>query len=277
MASRGSQLEKLLSENINFAETARGRLDQLLRDKFTFRNFVEIQKKSFALDLFINPLNALWLFPYLVIKKFVEIADKLGFEKFSGLSQKIPPTIKTSFQLKLDQMVAAEIFQPDVSCSEELTSLISKNVREEVRAYGIKQSGISDLTSSGVTFFLAHQFFGNSSLGIFQIAQNIAQIWERDEAASKFFLGKKIGKAFYDITPAPEASAGKFALAAMLLLIFVSLVTTLVSFVFPLIQRRLGFQKQNLLKLVGAVESKSALQITNKLMKTETPRLPLSS
>ncbi len=253
MASGRSQLEKLLKENADFANEARNRIDPFLKEKFTIQNFLQLQKRSFAIDLLINPLNALWLIPYLTIKKFVEVVDKLGFEKFDGVAQKIPPTIKTSFQLKLDSLIADELFNKDQA-----------NVRNEVKSFGNKQAGISDLTSSGVTFFIAHLFLGNSSLNIFEVAQNIARLWEKDEAASKFILGKELGRAFYGIAPAPEASAMKIMLAALVLLAFVSLVTTLVAFIFPLIQYKIGFQKHNLLKLISGIEDKTALQIMSK-------------
>lgn len=83
-----------------YTEDRKKRVDDFIHRHFSIQETIEIQKKTFSLDLLLNPLNALWSILYLSFKKSIEILDKLGWSKLTPSVEKIPSGIKTGYQKK---------------------------------------------------------------------------------------------------------------------------------------------------------------------------------
>ena len=63
------------------------------------------------------------------------------------------------------------------------------------------RAAVSDLSGTVLTLATSWWIMGSTTLSLRSIAQVVAKRTTHDRAASRFFLGKKVGSAFYNVFP----------------------------------------------------------------------------
>ncbi len=273
-------IEKYISEG-------RARLKPFVARHFSVQETILIQKKTFLIDLISNPINSLWSFLYLAIKKIIEILEKIGWTSLSYLFLRLPNGIKTGYQKKIEQMVAIEFLGWNPESKKEDHGLLammaqnpilsqvmdSKNnhlfsmtddFRDVLDRYSAGRALISDLSGSLLTLFVGWIYFGDKSLGLMALGHRIAARLAQDKAADKFFLGKNLGSSFYKVFP-PDPTSYQIVLATLfvgLMLTVFSLVTTALSD--PCL-KKLGIQEKKLEAFFDDLEMTLSLQFKRKL------------
>jgi hypothetical protein len=236
-------------------------LDEFLKSHLTLRECVELQRKHILVDLALNPINAFWAIPALSIKKTFEVLDQLGWDNAKAYQQKVPLTIRTNYQKEIAQLVAQQVV--GITSAKDANKIDAQLMREaqtEITAYSLRQSAITDLTSSALTYLFATWVFKDGSLNAFGLGRKIAALWAKDDAASSFFLGKSLGNAFYSIAP-PEPSTWQVVLATSLTLIGIGVISTAVAVVSIPLRRRLGLQKRSLSRLLDSIHDRWVLKL----------------
>lgn len=239
---------------------------------FSLNEAVAIQKKSLWADLIFYPLNALWSIPYLTAKKVIETFDKLGWSQANNLIKKVPSSFKTRYQ-KTTEKILLEDFLKD-SQSEIFTSLnlkldlhelfskaelerlnkkVSDLYKEEVDKFSSAQVLTTDLIATLLTLALGKIFFHNSSLGVAGMGSKIARKVANEDAADKFFLGKKIGSTFYNIFPVAPTNTQIYVATFGVGLILTVLSISVAVFSDP-IRKSLGVQDSKLNGLLNSLE-----------------------
>lgn len=248
---------------------------------FSLQETIEIQKKSIVIDVFSNPINALWSIPYLALKKTVETLDRQGWDYLTGLFVRIPSGIRTGYQKQIELLVAQQFlgWQPTV-VNESKTSgnaLIKKmqeypvlrenffpdgqflfsldsEFKEALEIYSSSRASIADLSGSLLTLAVGWIYFGDKTLGIVGIGDRIARRMAQKKASANFFLGKNFGSSFYQIFP-PEPSKWQIIMATL----FVGVMLTLFSFVASALcdplRKKLGLQEKKLVALLADIET----------------------
>ena len=289
MSALSQSLEDTLNANKEYVHSVRSELDSFLATHMHLAKCLEMQKRHISYDLLLNPINALWLLPYFSFKKVMEVSEKLGFDSFSKFGKKVPSSFRTQFQKELESLVASELFKTDnealskiANSAEELSqrekhelhAVIKKEISEEIKTYGSKQANISDLISTGATLLIARLMFKDSSLSALDIGRKIATGWQREKATNNFFLGKKVGHLFYRIAPV-HATGWQIAMATVIVFAVISVATTALSMVFPVIQSKLGLQRKQLEGLISAVEERLTLRIAKEFQRAQEERKPI--
>jgi hypothetical protein len=242
-------------------------LDEFLEFHLTLRECVELQKKHLLVDLALNPVNAFWAIPALSIKKGFEVLDQLGWDNAKTYQQKIPVTIRTHYQKEIERLVAQKVVGiskiPDRN-DENMQAQLVREAQSEITSYSLRQSAITDLTSSALTYLFATWVFKDGSLNAFGLGRKIASLWAKDDAASHFFLGKSLGNAFYSIAP-PEPTTWQVVLATALTLVGIGVVSTAVAVVSIPLRRKLGLQKRSLNRLLDSIHDRWVLKIAKDI------------
>lgn len=253
------------------------KVESLLHSRLGLEESFQIQKKSLWLDLILNTINALWAIPYLVIRKLMEVADKLGWEQGRLIFLKVPPSFPTGFQKQVETMIATEIFSLSptagntVSLSREwgidpaLEATLTPEekrklfigsealIRQAIVEFCQKQNSITDLISSGGMVIIAQMAFGDRSLDLFGIGRRIASLWAKSEAESKFIFGRSLGKAFYSIAPPPPPTTGQVFLTTLVVLLALSLLSTAVGILSHPLQKKMGLRQKQMDNLVNVI------------------------
>ena len=259
-----------------YIKDCRKQIHKFVEFHFSLKQTIALQKQTFIADLFVNPLNALWSIPYVVLKKIVEILEKLGWNSAIPLFQLIPNGIKTGYQRKIEYLVAKEILEfnlrsqttqnnllnklkwhPELSkfpgLIDEVEILIIKEFKETLNRYSSSRSLLSDLAATFFTLLVGWISFGDQSLGWVGLGNRLAHVFARDKAASSFFLGKKVGSSFYRLFP-PEPSFNQIVVATVLILLLLTIVSLIATVLGDVIIKKLGLQEKKLEALLQDLE-----------------------
>lgn len=123
---------------------------------------------------------------------------------------------------------------------------------------------VLDTTSTVLTLATGWLFFGNHSLGILGIGDQIARNRARDNASSKFMFGASLGSAFYSVFP-PKPSFWQVVGATLTVGLFVTAMSLLVGMLSDPCLKRVGFQHTQLNVLMDAVEDCLHRQLRKRL------------
>ena len=107
-------------------------------------------------------------------------------------------------------------------------------------------------------------FFGDHSLGISGIGDQIARNRAKDRAASTFMFGASIGSAFYSVFP-PNPTFWQVVGATLTVGLFITAMSLLVGMLSDPWLKRMGFQHTQLHMLIDAVEDPLHRQLRKRL------------
>ncbi len=277
LAALDECLEKYIAER-------RLRVDGFIERHFSIKETIEIQKKSFTVDLLLNPLNALWSIPYLSIKKTIETLDKIGLPQLTPAIDKIPAGIKTGYQKEIERLIGEELVDSNSLIKElkdnpvlgnlleaeqlSFDSLqLGKLFSEEIDKYSSSQAMISDLSGTLLTLFTGWLFFGDKTLSISGLGQHIARKMARDQATSHFILGKNLGSTFYRIFP-PEPTRIQVYTATITVGFMLTALTLITGVLCDPLRKKLGLHKKKLNTLVDNLEGRLFLHIKKEIKKS---------
>jgi hypothetical protein len=107
-------------------------------------------------------------------------------------------------------------------------------------------------------------FFGDHSLGISGIGDQIARNRAKDKAASTFMFGASLGSTFYSVFP-PKPSFWEVVGATLIVGLFITAMSLLVGLLSDPCLKRVGFQHTQLNSLIDAVEDSLHRQLRKRL------------
>ena len=248
---------------------------------FSLQETIEIQKKSILIDVFSNPINALWSIPYLTLKKTVEALDRQGWDQLSGLFVRIPSGIKTGYQKQIEILVAEQFLDckpvagndskaPGSALIKKMQEhpVLRKNFfqdgqflfsldsefKEALEIYSSSRASIADLSGSLLTLAVGWIYFGDKTLGIVGIGDRIARRMAQKKASANFFLGKNFGSSFYLIFP-PEPSKWQIFMATLFVGVMLTLFSLVASALCDPLRKKLGLQEKKLVALLTDIET----------------------
>lgn len=271
-------LEECIEEYI---AGCRARVDGFVEGHFSLRETVAFQKQSLASDLLCYPVNALWAIPSLFMKKFLEVPVKLGWRSGADLIGLLPAGLKTHYQKEIERLIAVELLQWPCTMDDRqalpngllercignkevgpllasgvLSAEALKDLSDIPRLVGEHSSSralVLDTAATVLTLTAGWLFFGDHSLGISGIGDQIARQRAKDRAASTFLLGSGLGSAFYSVFP-PKPSFWQVVLATCTVGLLVTGMSLLVGLLSDPCLKRAGFQQARLHLLIDAVE-----------------------
>lgn len=251
----------------HYIQERRSRIPLFLAAHLDNRECVRIQKRHLLKDLIRNPINVFWAMPYFSIKKTLEISEKVGFDQAGNLLQKIPRSLKTDYQREIERLVMQDLFElPELeakllgSCSPDFAKTLIKIIHLEIGQYCTRQNEVSDLLASGSIVLLSHLTFGDKSLDLFGLGSKIASKWAYKKAASNFFLGENLGRAFYRYSPPTPSDKNVFLFTTLVLLAFALMTTVIGVLSFPT-QKRFGITSRQLHGLVESINDRLLLTL----------------
>jgi len=270
----------------------RGRVDGFVERHFSLQETIALQKRSLVSDLLCHPINALWSIPSLLLKKLIEVPVKLGWRSGANLITLVPTGLKTRYQKEIEQLIAIELLDWPCTMGDRRASsngllerikqhkqvgplLLSGALSDEalrelsdiphlIAEHSAGRALVFDTTATVLTLATGWLFFGDYSLGISGIGNQIAGNRAKDRAASAFMFGSSIGSAFYSVFP-PKPSFWQVVGATLTVGLFVTAMSLLVGMLSDPCLKRVGFQRTQLNSLIDAVEDCLNRQIRKRL------------
>jgi hypothetical protein len=187
-----------------------------------------LQRATLWFDLACAPVNSAWALPHLAIHKISESAEKVGYPQPARWTKRLPAGIKTGYQRQIERRICRDLLEWDREEShaalpqgllKELAAVPSLRRRIEtlevtrsdrapartlvdlLNQFSSGRAIVSDLFGTLLTLATSWLIIGSASLSLSNIAHGLARKSAHDRAASRFFLGKKAGSAFYNAFP----------------------------------------------------------------------------
>jgi hypothetical protein len=261
----------------------RAQVNSFADQHFTLGGTLNIHRRTLGFDLIRHVLNAYLAMPFMAVKKAVAWLETLGMDRLAYLLNLLPSGLRTDYQKEVERLVARELLSlPDALLEamkkdprlaswmekgglSELQALFGAGVLQpqlnaDLLAYSSRSAGITEMAGSVVTLLAAYKWFHNTSLGAFEMGRRIASEHARKNAVSHFFLGKKLGSAFYRTFPVAP-SKNEIMIATILVVVALSGLTLLTVILSDPVQHRVGIHRRQLLKLLDSLESKMVLLV----------------
>lgn len=268
------------------------RVDSFVNGHFSLQETVTLQKQSLVSDLLCHPINALWSIPSLFVKKLIEIPVKIGWRSGADLITMLPTGIKTRYQREIEQLIAMELLEwpgstdnrqasPNgllnrITQHQQIAPLLASGalpadtlqnlfgITHLVAEHAASRALVFDATATLLTLLTGWLLFGDHSLGISGIGDQIARNRAKDRAVSTFMFGSSLGSAFYSVFP-PKPSFWQVVSATLTVGLFVTTMSLLVGMLSDPWLKRMGFQHTQLNMLIDAVEDHLHRQLRKRL------------
>jgi hypothetical protein len=211
-----------------YIERCRKRIPAFVGANFSLRQTWELQRPTLWVDLACAPINAGWALPHLAIQKAAETAERVGYPRPARWANRLPRGIKTGYQRQIERRIRVDLLEWDREQTpaalpqgflQELEAVPSLRKRIEalesersdraparaladlLRQFSSGRAIVSDIFGTLLTLAMSWTIMGSASLSLTSIAHGVARKSAHDRAASRFFLGKKVGSAFYNVFP----------------------------------------------------------------------------
>jgi len=269
-----------------------GRVDGFVARHFSLQETIALQKRSFVTDMLCHPVNTLWAIPHLLLKKVVEVPEKLGWRTGVDLVGFLPSGLKTSYQKEIEQLIATELLEwpwrsgAGAASCQGLADMIKRDrsvaplfaltaeveaalkdlpdMTRVIESHSSSRALVCDMTATLLTLVMGWLLFGDNSLSIAGIGDQLARKAARDRAASHFVLGAGLGSAFYSLFP-PKPSFWQVVWATMSVGLFVTSMSLLVGMLSDPSLKRAGLQQAQLHRLIDAMEDQLHLHVRKRI------------
>lgn len=275
----------------------RGRIPAFVAANFSLEQTWRLQRPTLWLDLACAPVNSAWALPHLAIHKAAEAAEKVGYPRLARWAKRLPPGIKTGYQRKMEGRICRDVLEWDREVSlaalpqgflreleadpalrERIEALDldgsdrapARTLVELLRQFSAGRAIVSDLFGTLLTLATSWAIMGSTSLSLTNIAHGMARKSAHDRAASRFFLGKKAGSAFYNVFP--PAVHDSTVWTTLLILAFAltagAMACTILS---DPLRKALGFHRHRLDVLLDEME-RELIVLSHKRIRQELRR-----
>jgi hypothetical protein len=136
--------------------------------------------------------------------------------------------------------------------------------KKELDAFSADRASAADLASAGATLFAGWAIFGNGALGALDMGDRYARRMAHHNAASHFFLGRKVGNVFYNIFPQEPSHFQVFEATATVLL-GVSILSLIIHAVIDPVHQSVGLHRKKMTDFVDALEQRLLLNVRTRM------------
>lgn len=271
----------------NYIAGRKQKVGAFVHQHFSVKQVFKVQRKTFFLDILVNPLNMFWAIPFLFVRKGTEIFDKVGWSWGYLFLRQVPSGIKTNYQRHIDRMIVQDLLSwppsyknaffeevqkfPEVrdylNSHPEILEKFRNVVVKEASSFSSSQALISDLSGSGAILAMGWYFFGDMHLTLMEMGKRIAKKVAYQQASSQFFLGRRIGSIFYKIAP-PQPSNIQIMGSLAVILAIVAVVSTLFCLLSDPLRKFFGFQQSKLHSLLQHIEDRLFIEMKNEMKRS---------
>jgi hypothetical protein len=258
----------------------RKRIPSFVGANFSLGQTWSLQRPTLWFDLACAPVNSAWALPHLAIQKAAETAERVGYPQLARWAKRLPPGIKTGYQRQIERRICGELLEWD---REELSASLPQGFLKELEAvpslrkrietpeiersdrapartlvdllhqFSSGRAIVSDLSGTVLTLATSWAILGSTSLSLTSIAHGFARKSAHDRAASRFFLGKKVGSAFYNVFP-PAVHESSVWTTLVLLGVGLTVGAMACTILSDPIRKSLGFHRHRLEVLLDEME-----------------------
>jgi hypothetical protein len=238
---------------------------------------LQLHGRALLHDFLCYPINALWALPYLFLKKGADTLERLGVSGPQRFFALVPEGRRTRYQREIESRIGSELLEwprglfDELRADARLAPLVTSGalspegmfpaapVRGLLARHSAGRAAITDISGTAGTMLIGWLMFHDQSLSVAGLGSRLARERAQDRAASHFFLGKGLGKAWYTLAP-PNPTRTDLVIGIGLVTLLVVCICLVVSLVADPLRKALGLQQQTLHALIDRLEEQLHLQ-----------------
>jgi hypothetical protein len=263
-----------------YVARCRKRIPGFVEQHFSLRQTWALQRPTLGFDLLLAPLNSAWALPYVALQKTAEAVEKVGWPAPARWAKHLPSGIKTGYQVKIEQLICNELLEWNrelaraplpqglveelrvVPGADRLVERMQREAAERprgrtlpdlLRQFTSGRAIVSDVAGTLLTLGLSWFTLGSTSMSLQGIAYGVARQQAHDRAASRFFLGKRLGGHFYNVFP-PDVPQTSVNLVLVLLVLGLTAAAMACTIFSDPVRKTLGFHRNRLQALLEDME-----------------------
>jgi hypothetical protein len=257
-----------------YIERCRQRIPSFVEDNFSLEQTWKLQRPTLWFDLACAPINSAWALPHLAIHKAAESAERVGYPGFARWVKHLPAGITTGYQREIERRICRDLLEWDV---EQKAAALPQGLQNDpalaralsglLHQFSSARALVSDLFATVLTLGFSWLMMGSTSLSLNGIAHGLARRNAHDRAASRFFLGRKAGSAFYNVFP-PAAHESTFWTILFFLGAGLTVGAMACTIFSDPIRKALGFHRHRLEVLLNEME-RELIVLSHKRLRQE--------
>lgn len=269
-----------------YVKRCREKIPDFVHRHFSLKQTWAIQRRTLWVDLCVAPLNSAWAVPYLTIKKACGALATLGVPFAATVLSHVPAVIRTGYERRIEELIRRELLDWDLTRDQlDLPRGLADDLRKypEVRGFRPVQeaaadrplrtivenylsgrAAVSNIAGTLLTIACGWFVMGSTSVTVQQIAGGLAQRNARNRAVSRFFLGRRVGSAFYHVFP-PQASQSEKTMVLVVLIATITVGALVCTMLSDPIRKMAGVHERHLSKLVDDIERELTILLQKRV------------
>jgi hypothetical protein len=215
------------------------------------------------------------------IQKVADTLARVGYLRVAQWAKSIPPGIKTGYQTQIESLICRDLLEWDreggaaplpqgflreldavPALQKGIDPKPARKLVELLQQFSSGRAAVSDLAGTLLTLALSWSFFGSANEGLRGIAYGVAKHAAHERAASRFFLGKKVGSHFYNVFP-PQVPESRVWMVLALLVMGLAVGAMACTILSDPLRKVLGFHRNRLELLLDEME-RELIVLTHK-------------
>ena len=261
------------------------KVPDFVKEHFSFKGAVRLNRKAFGSDLYKVPLNVAWAIPYLTLRGSSSLLKRIGLEKFPSQVERLPVGFETKVQKEINWLIFTELLeipytqgkrksekdalleeilnQPEISSLfiGELSKIYSKSkdprfrpaLEKNLMEYSRTRTAASELAGNIISLSAGASVFGKMTPGALTVGGGLAAAIAQQTAISNFILGPTVGSLYYAVFPA-SASMGLVIASTGAVMAALATLTSFSGVITDPIQYKLGLHQKRLNKLIACLD-----------------------
>ena len=268
-----------------YIKARKEKVPDFVKEHFSFRGAVKLNRKAFGSDLYKVPLNVAWTIPYITLRASSAVMRRVGLKKFPSRVERLPVGFETRVQKEITWLIFTELLeipyaqdkrkseedalleeilnQPEISSLfiEVLSQIYSKSkdprfrpaLEKNLMEYSRSRTAASELAGNIISLSTGASVFGQMTPGALSVGGGLAAAIAQQTAISNFILGPTAGSLYYAIFPA-SASMGLVIASTGAVMAALATLTSFSGIITDPIQYKLGLHQKRLNRLIDCLD-----------------------
>jgi hypothetical protein len=268
-----------------YIESRKEKVPHFVKQHFSFKGAIRLNRKAFGSDLYKVPLNVAWTIPYITLRASSSLMKRMGLQKFPSHVERLPVGFETKVQREInwliftdlleipyaqekrrsakDALLEAILIQPEISSLfiGELYTIYSKSkdprfrpaLEKNLMEYSRSRTAASELAGNIISLSAGATVFGKMTPGALTVGGGLAAAIAQQTAISNFILGSTVGGLYYAVFPA-SASMGLVIASTGAVMAALATLTSFSGIISDPIQYKLGLHQKRLNRLIDCLD-----------------------
>ncbi|WBU53791.1 DUF6635 family protein [Paracoccus sp. SCSIO 75233] len=238
-------------EATDAAPTRDAEIRRFVRQRYGLRGTLALHREALGWDLLRAPVNVAMSPLFLIVKLLSALLSVMGAKRAaawlsgrqifltSNVAQRIEADLQ-GFVADLDRKGIGPAAPPD-------------RIRREIAEHAEIRNAVAEITTSVMVFAAGLLMFRRATPGVISLAGPLAEMRAHGSAVENFWLGDRLGRAWYWAFPV-ELSPWQVIATGVVLALIASLITTFAGLIADPVQSLTGTHRRRLTRLLERLD-----------------------